>query len=281
MNIVSVQIYSDHNTPWDRSKIEFPINIKDTNWPGNGCGLCNQIFKLINTISFNNDHDIYVDLFSKDYLNGKTICASEIFNLEEMRKLGHKLYDIVDMDYNQNYVIRTYPYVYMLYHMNKDYFINIVKSLRFAEKYENISKYVVFNKGLSNKLVNLVHLRIDVDMKNHIVSTAGLNSYLELIDRYRKEIYSNFDKSIPLVLLLEETNHDFVKELEKDYEVYMFEKSDVLLVDDSIEGREIFALIDLLTSKNLFVNNFLWFEESTFSIILNYLIEYKKSIMLK
>jgi len=281
VNIVSVQIYSDHNTPWDRSKIEFPINIKDTNWPGNGCGLCNQIFKLINTISFNNDHDIYVDLFSKDYLNGKTICASEIFNLEEMRKLGHKLYDIVDMDYNQNYVIRTYPYVYMLYHMNKDYFINIVKSLRFAEKYENISKYVVFNKGLSNKLVNLVHLRIDVDMKNHIVSTAGLNSYLELIDRYRKEIYSNFDKSIPLVLLLEETNHDFVKELEKDYEVYMFEKSDVLLVDDSIEGREIFALIDLLTSKNLFVNNFLWFEESTFSIILNYLIEYKKSIMLK
>ena len=281
MNIVSVQIYSDHNTPWDRSKIEFPINIQDTNWPGNGCGLCNQIFKLISTIAFNNEHDIYVDLFSKDYLNGKTICASEIFNLEEMRKLGHKLYDIVDMDYNQNYVIRTYPGVYMLYHMNKDYFIHIVKSLRFSEKYENISKCVVFNKGLSNKLVNLVHLRIDVDMKNHIVSTSGLNSYLELIERYRKEIYSNFDKSIPLVLLLEETNHDFVKELQKDYEVYMFEKSDVLLVDDSIEGREIFALVDLLTAKNLTVDNFLCFEGSAFSIILNHLIEYKKSIMLK
>ena len=35
MNIVSVQIYSDPNTPWDRSKIDFPINIQDTNWPGN------------------------------------------------------------------------------------------------------------------------------------------------------------------------------------------------------------------------------------------------------
>ena len=132
MNVVSVQIYSDQNTSWDRSRIDFPINIENTNWPGNGCGLCNQIFKLINTIAFNNENDIYVDLFSKDYLKGNTICPSEIFNLEEMRKLGHKLYDIVDMDYNQNYVIKTYPGVYMLYNMNKDYFINIVKSLRFT-----------------------------------------------------------------------------------------------------------------------------------------------------
>ena len=281
MNVVSVQIYSDQNTSWDRSKIDFPINIENTNWPGNGCGLCNQVFKLINTIAFNQGSDIYVDLFSKDYLKGNTICSSEIFNLEEMRKLGHKLYDIVDMDYSQNYVIKTYPGVYMLYNMNKDYFINIVKSLRFTSKYENIAKNILVNKGLSNKLVNLVHLRIDIDFKNHVVSTSSLENYLNLIERYREQIYLNCDNSIPLVLLLEETDHSFVKELQKDYDVYMFEKSEVLSVDDKIEGREIFALIDLLTAKELTIDKFIGLEGSTFSLILNYLIECKKSIILK
>ena len=47
MNIVSVQIYSASHTPWDRSKIDFPIDL-NTMWPGNGCGLCNQFFKLFN-----------------------------------------------------------------------------------------------------------------------------------------------------------------------------------------------------------------------------------------
>jgi hypothetical protein len=281
MNVVSVQIYSDQYTPWDRSKIDFPINIENTNWPGNACGLCNQIFKFISTIAYNSGHDIYLDLFSKDYLKGNTIYASEIFNLEEMRKLGHRLYDIVDMDYNQNYVIKTYPGVYMLYHMNKDYFINIVKSLRFSSKYENIAKNVLVNKGLSNKLVNLVHLRIDIDMKNHVVSTDGLERYLNIIEMYREQIYLNCDNSIPLVLLLEETDHSFVKELQKDYDVYMFEKSEVLSVDNKIEGREIFALVDLLTAKELTIDKFIGLEGSTFSLILNYLIECKKSIILK
>jgi hypothetical protein len=198
-----------------------------------------------------------------------------------MRKLGHRLYDIVDMDYNQNYVIKTYPGVYMLYHMNKDYFINIVKSLRFSSKYENIAKNILVNKDLSNKLVNLVHLRIDIDFKNHVVSTSSLENYLNIIERYREQIYMNCDNSIPLVLLLEETDHSFVKELQKDYDVYMFEKSEVLSVDNKIEGREIFALVDLLTAKELTIDKFIGLEGSTFSLILNYLIECKKSIILK
>jgi hypothetical protein len=281
MNVVSVQIYSDHNTPWNRLKIDFPISIENTNWPGNGCGLCNQIFKLVNTIAFNNEHDIYVDLFSKDYLKGNTMCASEIFNLEEMRNLGFRLYDIVDMDYNQNYVIKTNPGVYMLYESNKDYFTHIVKNLRFANKYENIANNILINKGLSNKLVNLVHLRIDIDFKDHLVAKFGLEKYLDLIERYREQIYQNCDNSIPLVLLLEETDHPFVKELQKDYDVYMFEKSEVLSVDDKVEGREIFALVDLLTAKKLNINNFIGYCGSTFALMLNELIKCEKSIILK
>lgn len=75
MNIVSVQIYSDPNTPWNRSKIDFPINIQDTNWPGNGCGLCNQIFKLINTMACNNENDIYL-------LTAKKLTIDKFIGLE-------------------------------------------------------------------------------------------------------------------------------------------------------------------------------------------------------
>jgi hypothetical protein len=59
------------------------------------------------------------------------------------------------------------------------------------------------------------------------------------------------------------------------------EKSEVLSVDNKIEGREIFALVDLLTAKELTIDKFIGLEGSTFSLILNYLIECKKSIILK
>jgi hypothetical protein len=281
MNVVSVQIYSDHNTPWNRSKIDFPINIENTNWPGNGCGLCNQLFKLINTIAFNQGSDIYVDLFSMDYHKGNTICVSEILNLEEMRKNDFRVYDILDLDYNQDYIIKTYPGVYQLYHTNIDILAYIIKNLKFQDKYKKIAKNIIKNKGLSNKLINLAHLRIDEDYKNHMVATSGLTSYLNLIENYRSEIYSNFDKSIPLVLLLEETNHEFVKDLKKDYNVYIIEKSDVLQVDSSIEGREIFALIDMISANELNVDGFIGYEGSSFSITLKYLLNNKKSIILK
>jgi hypothetical protein len=282
MNIVSVQIYSDQNTPWDRSKIDFPINIENTNWPGNGCGLCNQIFKIINTVIYNKTDDIYIDLLAKDTERGDSMLASEILNFKKIRsKYGYKLYDIMDLDYNSNYSIKTYPYVYMSYNNNKEDFIKMVKSLIFNDKYEDISNSIIFNKGLSDKIVNIVHLRIDTNMKNHIIHTAGLPSYLNLIENYRREIYLNCDKSIPLVLSLEETDHPFVNELKKDYDVYTFEKSDVLNVDSSIDGSEIFAHLDFLTAKNLNVNNFIGWEGSSFSILLYYLIESKKSIILK
>ena len=281
MNIVSVQVYSDPNTPWNRSRIDFPISVEKTIWPGNGCGLCNQIFKLMNTIAFNQGRDIYVDLFSIDYIDGHTVCVSDILDLEQMRKNGLRIYDIIELDYRQPYLIRTYPAVYSLYHMNRSLFTSIAKSLRFTTRYEKIAKTVILNKGLLNKIVNLVHLRIDLDYKNLVVATSGPEKYSNLIEKYRSLIYSNFDKSIPLVLLLEETTHEFVKELQKDYEVYMFEKSDVLSIDPSICGREIFALIDMLSAKELNVDNFIGFYGSTFSLILNNIINTKKSIIIE
>ena len=284
MNVISVQIYTDPNTPWDRTKIEFPIDI-NTKWPGNGCGLCNQLFKVINTLCYidNNQYDIYFDLFSKDYNSGETITISSILELEEMRnKYNYKIYDIIDFDYKKNkYHIYNDLYVFRSYQQNVDLFTENLNKIIFNKELEDTSINIIKSKDLEDKIVNLAHIRIDIDFKNHMVSTSGEQSYLDLIENYRTEIYKNCDKSIPLVLLLEQTDHYFVNELRKDYNIITFEKSDVLNVNPDINGRELFALIDLLIGKNLNVNTFIGTEKSSFSIVLDKLNRYKKSLMIK
>jgi len=282
MNIVSVQIYSASHTPWDRSKIDFPIDL-NTMWPGNGCGLCNQFFKLINTMCYvdNSQNDIYIDLFSKDIEVGDTTPISNILDLDLMRnKHGLKIYDIVDLDYNLGYSIVTDPYVFRSYHNNRDLFTKNVKSLEFNEVLVNLAKKVIVNKGLNDRKVNLVHLRIDKDMENNIVRNYGGESkYIELLDSYRDYIYSKCDNSLPLVLLLEDIDHSFVKSLMEDYEVVFFEKKDILEVDSEISGREIFALVDLIIGLNLDVNTFIGYEPSSFSVILDTMNKYDNSYL--
>jgi hypothetical protein len=284
MNVISVQIYTDQNTPWDRTKIEFPID-PNTKWPGNGCGLCNQLFKVINSLCYidSNQHNIYFDLFSKDYNSGETMTISSIIDLEEMRnKYNYKIYDIIDFDYKINqYHIHNDFYVFRSYQQNLELFTEHLNKIIFKKQLEDLSLEIINKKVLNSEIVNLAHIRIDIDFKNHMFATSGEQSYLDLIEDYRREINNNCDKSIPLVILIEETNHDFINELRKDYDVITFEKSDITNINPDINGREVFALIDLLIGKNLKVNTFVGTNKSSFSIVLNQLKRYKKSIMIK
>lgn len=284
MNLISVQIYYDANTPWNRSKIEFPID-PNTKWPGNGCGLCNQLFKLINTLCYadNNRYDIYIDLLSKDYISGDTTPISNILDLAAMReKHSYRIYDIMEFDYKNNLgsVISDH-YVYRAYHNNIDRFSKIVESFIFNEDMVDVAKKAISVKNLSEKVVNMVHLRIDQDMKEHVISTYGEARYEEIIDIYRKEIHSRCDYSTPLVLLLEDIEHPFVKELSEDYEIVFFEKHEIAAIDPSLSGREMLALIDLLIGINLNVNTYVGFEGSTFSIFIDHMKKYRNSHLIK
>jgi hypothetical protein len=197
-------------------------------------------------------------------------------------KYDYKIYDIIDfMEYNNQFNINDDPYVFRSYQQNIDLFTKHLNNIIFDKDLEELSINIINKKGLENNIVNLAHIRIDIDFKNHMLATTGEQSYLDLIENYRTEIYKNCDKSIPLVLLLEETDHYFVNELRKDYNIITFEKSDVLNVNPDINGREIFALIDLLIGKNLNVNTFIGTEKSSFSIVLDKLNRYKKSLIIK
>jgi hypothetical protein len=307
VNVICTLIFSDPSLGYDKNKIDFPINLKQK-FPKNGSGLCNQIFKFINSIYFVNPNmnNLYIDLFCKDIHSGEMIKFSDIISISEMReKFSLNIYDITDFDYQneKEYQIYNDLYFFRTYHTNSDAFEYIIKSIIWNSNYENISKNIIRQRGLDNKLVNLVHLRIDEDCRNHVIGDRENQSldydteywinrekaYYELISRYEKSIYENCSKDIPLVLLMEEVTHPFVQKLKEDYDVIFFDKDDVSQY--GIDGRELFALIDLLIGKNLVVENYIGMENteptvdgvihaSSFSVVLKYLTKSKNKLMI-
>lgn len=305
MNILSTLIFSDPSLGYNKADFEFPIDI-NKKYPLNGSGLCNQVFRFINSINFlePTTNSIYFDLACKDINTGDMTKLSNIIDIESMsNKYSMNLFDITDFNFTHQFKIYNDHGVFRSYQNDENAFKDIAKKIIWNEKFENISKEIISRKNLNNTKVNLVHLRIDSDYKKHIMgnrtpsddqsSEYWVNrekAYYQLIDRYRSTIKENCDKSIPLVLLMDETTHSFVKELSDDYDLVFFDKSEVLEVDESIEGRDIFALVDLLIGKNLDIEIFIGMENniplidgtkhsSSFSIMLKYITDSKKIIM--
>jgi hypothetical protein len=307
MNFISILIYSDPYLGYDRYKFTYPPN-SNYKCPNNGSGLCNQLFRFINAISYLDpkNNQIYFDFFSKDYLSGELCSLSEIIDLKKMNEtLDFKLYDVsefkIDDFINNNYQIHNDHFAFRTYNHKFDTFISSCKSIIWKDKYLNVSNKIIDLNAL--KRVNLVHLRIDQDFKKHIVGNRSTESqdteeywqnrneaYDELVKSYEKTIYENCDSDIPLVILMEETSHQLVKKLENDFEVIFFDKELIKSIEPSIDGREFFALIDLLIGLNLNIETYIGLENknplrdgnkhiSSFSILLKYLANYKKCIM--
>lgn len=305
MNIISTLIFSHPSLGYNKADIKFPINM-ETKYPMNGSGLCNQLFRVINVISLIRDENVYFDLFCKDIMTGEMIELSSVIDLDEMRnKHGYNIQDITKFNQQDSFQVYDNHYVFMTYDRDKIKFKEVVNNIIWNNKYEELSKKIILDKNLDSKLINLVHLRIDKDYQAHVMGYRNSDeedyttqywknrelAYYELIDRYRKEIYNNCDKSMPLVILMDDVNHDFVQELKKDYEVIFFERETVLKYQSDINGRELFALVDLLIGKNLNVNNFIGLETekplvdgnkhvSSFSVLLKYLTGAKKITMI-
>jgi hypothetical protein len=305
MNVIATLIFSHPSLGYNKADIKFPIDV-NIKYPMNGSGLCNQLFRFINVISLMRNETVYFDLFAKDIYTGEMIELSSIIDLDAMRsKYGYSIYDITQFNKQDDFQVYDNHYVFMLYDRDKIKFKDIVENIIWGEKYEELSKKIILDKNLDNKLINLVHLRIDEDYKTHVMGNRSNvdedyttpywknreKAYYELIDRYRKEIYVNCDRTIPLILLMEDINHEFVQELKKDYDIIFFEKETVLKYQSDINGRELFALVDLLIGKNLNVNNFIGLENneplidgnkhvSSFSVLLKFLTSAKKITMI-
>lgn len=259
--------------------------------PRNSTGLCNQIFQFINTLFVVNEsgenYQIYFDHFSKDVIHGEHMQCSEIIDLKEMNsRYG---WDIKEIEEYKGGEAQIYPigYVFLAAHRNPDFFKQTAQKIVFNEKYENVAKKLISIKGLDDEEVNLIHLRIDEDCRRHILGNKGQEVLDEYIDGYRKKIIQNCGTDKKLVLLLEDVEHDLVKELVSKYDTILLTKEEVSqtfkeINGDDIQGRELFALVDLLFGKNLKVDTYIYAENDTFtssfSVLLKHFNEYKKML---
>lgn len=308
--IITILLFSDPSLGYNKQKLSFPIDLTKK-YPKNGSGLCNQIFRIITSIDTcrANENIVYFDVFTTDINTGDVCPLSCVMDLEQMRiKHGLKVYDIMDFK-PQPYYINDDGYVFKTYHQNPNKFSEISKKLIFDQKFEKTSKSVIEECNLKGRKVNLVHLRIDSDYKQHIIGNKDykhnpsdeywdnrIKAYDELVDRYRQAIFLNCDKNTPLVLLMEQVDHPLVIELKNHFNVYCFDKEMVKRIfkkenNSEIVGRELFALVDLLIGKNLDSNIFIGLEtqkplcdggvhNSTFSILLKNIANYKKLIQI-
>ncbi len=316
--IVSILIFSHPSLGYDKKQISYPIDLS-ARYPMNGSGLCNQMMRVVNTFHYCEPvkNRIYFDLFSNDIFSGTMRPLSSIIDLERMRENGHNVFDITEMvpfdvsggqKIPKKYYIYDDSYVFRLYHENSYKFGEICRSLVFSDKFESVAKAVIEKSGLSGKKVNLAHLRIDKDYEIHVTGSANekfdikdahfanrVNAYGGIVESYRKAIRENCDREKPLVLLLEDIHHPLVKDLAEEYEIFAFGKEMVSELYNEkfgqhIEGREYFALVDLLIGKNLDTETFIGLEQSnpgpdgqkhssSFSIFLKYITNCKKTIM--
>jgi hypothetical protein len=310
MNIVSVLIFSHPELGYDKQNFTFPVDV-NIKFPGNGSGLCNQIFRFINSLAYlnPNSNNIYYDFFSKDYLTGEMCKISEIIDINRMNEIYNtNLYDITELKEDEysinNFQLYNDHYVFRTYHSNPELFKDLCKKIIWKKRYVDTANEVIRQKNIQDTQVNLVHLRIDYDIKKHIIGNRQGDedynteywknrelAYDQLIANYESAIYSKCDSSKPLILLMEEITHPFVSKLKKDFDVIFFDKELVQSIynqicGSQIDGREIYALIDLLIGSNLKVETFIGQEAihpyvdgvkhaSSFSILLKNIVEFK------
>lgn len=274
-------------------KVTLPPRYENTGGLDNSdSGLCNQLFKIINAICEIHplENDIYFYTFCTDINKGTYCNLNSILDLSKMRDItSFRLYDISEtFDYDINNYVKYFNYVFFSYDNIRHCFNSVVKLLVFNDKFEKFSRYVINDLNLSDRLINLVHLRIDKDMENHFVNLNKIHDFYSLILNYNQAIYENCDREMPLVLLLEDTSHSVVKSLSNNFNVVFFDKNYIKqnwknMYNEDLEGRELFALIDFIIGKNLKINNFIGFNNesasSSFSILLEEIINCNKKIL--
>jgi len=280
MNVISILISG--------RDFKQPYSLNDKS-PNNSTGLCNQLFHFINSVSmYSLENDVYFDFFSKDYRSGDLLKLSDILDIQKMKSLYNwRINDLIEFE-GVNYTIFRIGGVFMTYNSDVNKFIDITKKIIFNDKYELLSKKVIDSMSLNEEEVNLVHLRIDHDAEDHISRHVSKSAFESYINSYKREILKNCSTDKKLVLLLEDINHPLVKELSSIYNVVYFSKDLILetynsMYDDKVlDGREMYALIDLLIGKNLKVDTYICAEggvfTSSFSILLKHLNQYKKII---
>ena len=263
---------------------EYPINLDLKT--GNACGLCNQLTQIVNRLC-EGHRSFYVDLFSTDFGEGTMVPITTILDLDKMNSLhGLDLRDVVQLSPEEaasGFTVIRWGGPFSAYWGNEVNFRNHAKKLEMSETFRNLGASLAQSKGVSDRMVNLVHLRIDWDFRDHC--RADTDPYYDsIVSKYEEEILRHCDPSIPLCLLLDSYEHELVGRLSETYEViYVTKEERNTYLPEKIQGkRDIYAFCDFAFAKNLKVNNLFILENSretsSFSVMLKSCLDYNRVI---
>lgn len=291
---------------------QIPVDLKTT-YPNNFHGLFNQLFQLINHLTFPEyqswyktpEIELWIDVMSTDIFEGKTIPISEILDLEMMnREFGYNLKDLANYDPKLNLPFRNFwafDEPFAAYNKYPETFKQNCRKLRFSKRLLNMARDINSKKGLTDRLVNLVHLRFCSNFNTKLNSFRGtplemktgqysdFNQEGEIYERTLQEcrntINQNCDKSIPLCLLVPNKNHPFIEELRKDYEVFIVQESEYLeYLDGMTYGNDISGICDVAWASQLRINNFIHQADesskniSSYSLFLREYLTYRREM---
>jgi len=168
---------------------------------------------------------------------------------------------------------------FRIYWNNQDKFRESARKMEISKEFKKIGLSLAEDKKVLSREVNLIHLRIDNDFKNHCAADSD-PYYDSIVSKYEKEIYEKCDPSIPLCLLIDTYEHELVSKLRKDYEVVYVTKEECNeYLPERFKGmRDIYAFCDFSFSSNLKVNHLMILENSretsSLSIILKSYLDY-------
>lgn len=226
-----------------------------------GAGLCNQLFALVNGISFAPGKAIAVGPFSADFKRNTRISADRLINL-------HETGNVLQLELHAAPLTSAGKFSFAWYTRWTN-FVRLLQAIRFAPELEQIVGQL-WNAGIDNsKLVNVVHFRIEPDAiahwsKMNKMTAAQFTTVLH--DQYRKAIRENIVPGSQILALTYDTGHPLIQELTKDYQI-------LSLNSKKTEHRELSAAIDLMLGERcngVFVgcHNFAKKRGSTFSFTL-------------
>lgn len=130
---------------------------------------------------------------------------------------------------------------------NQQIFNLLLNSITFNNKLYDLVNSLKYNN------INTVHLRIEPDSiefwsKQNKMSESCF--YNLLINKYHEIISKNIPKNESLLILSGiSKNNDFIKKIEQNYQVLLFDKNKILK-DFDYQGNELNAIIDLILGFN-------------------------------
>ena len=223
------------------------------NNPDNRSGLCNQIMSLISGILVaieNKKKYVAVDRFNTQINESALIPASEVFDFNTMNEFL-KRYDITLIDGDgdiQKYVWRFN----WIYKKNQSKFDEFTKHIRFQKRFYDLANSFIEKIGSH---YNCVHLRVEEDVVNHIVSHYNKNKeyVIQMLhDKYVESITKNLSTDLPIVMLCAEKDNSVMQHLRNNnYKIILCEKV--------LEGREMNAIVDLIIgskTSGTFIGNY-------------------------